>query len=132
MRKFLQLAFRNVFRNRRRTLMTLLVVGGGVAGLLLVGGFFSFMFWGLRESTIRNGLGHLQVYNADFFKRDEPHVLENGLDDVPRLSETISGMEHVRGVAPRIEFYGMVSNGMKSSVFMGTARRSGEREEHGF
>lgn len=35
MRKFLQLAFRNVFRNKRRTLMTLLVVAGGVAGLLL-------------------------------------------------------------------------------------------------
>jgi len=37
--KFLLLAFRNVFRNRRRTLMTLTMVGGGVAGLLLVGGF---------------------------------------------------------------------------------------------
>src|SRR5208337_502781 len=121
MGKFLLLAFRNVFRNRRRTVMTLLVVGGGVAGLLLVGGFFSFMFWGLRESTIRNGLGHLQVYNADFFERDETHALENGLDDAPRLAATIAGMEHVRGVAPRIEFYGMVSNGMKSSVFMGTA-----------
>lgn len=132
MRKFLQLAFRNVFRNRRRTLMTLLVVGGGVAGLLLVGGFFSFMFWGLRESTIRNGLGHLQVYNADFFKRDEAHVLENGLDDVPRLSATISGMKHVRGVAPRIEFYGMVSNGMKSSVFMGTAVDPAKEKSMGF
>jgi len=27
----------------------------------------------------------------------------------------------VRGVAPRIEFYGMLSNGVKSSVFMGSA-----------
>ena len=39
MSKFLLLAFRNVFRNRRRTLMTLLMVGGGVAGLLLAGGY---------------------------------------------------------------------------------------------
>jgi len=37
MGKFLLLAFRNVFRNRRRTIMTLIMVGGGVAGLLLVG-----------------------------------------------------------------------------------------------
>ena len=41
MGKFLLLAFRNVFRNRRRTIMTLMMVGGGVAGLLLVGGFFA-------------------------------------------------------------------------------------------
>ena len=29
MGKFLLLAFRNVFRNRRRTVMTLVMVGGG-------------------------------------------------------------------------------------------------------
>ena len=75
MRKFLLLAFRNVFRNSRRTMMTLLVVAGGLAGLLLVGGFFSFMFWGLRESTIRNGLGHLQVFSAEHFRRDETHLI---------------------------------------------------------
>ena len=79
MAKFLLLAFRNVFRNRRRTLMTLLMVGGGVAGLLLVGGFFAFMFRGLRESTIRNGLGHIQIFTAEHFTRDEVHVLDTGI-----------------------------------------------------
>lgn len=132
MRKFLQLAFRNVFRNKRRTLMTLLVVAGGVAGLLLVGGFFSYMFWGLRESTIRNGLGHLQVYNADYFRRDEDRALANGLDDYRRIMTLAAGTKHVRGVAPRIEFYGMVSNGMKSSVFMGTAVDPGKEMSMGF
>ena len=49
MSKFLLLAFRNVFRNRRRTLMTLLMVGGGVAGLLLAGGYFAFMTAGFAD-----------------------------------------------------------------------------------
>ena len=57
MGKFLLLAFRNVFRNRRRTIMTLFMVSGGVAGLLLAGGYFAHMIDGLREDTIRNGLG---------------------------------------------------------------------------
>ena len=64
MGKFLLLAFRNVFRNRRRTIMTLLMVGGGVTGLLLSGGFFAFMIDGLREHTIQEGLGHLQIFTA--------------------------------------------------------------------
>ena len=132
MRKFLLLAFRNVFRNRRRTMMTLLVVAGGVAGLLLVGGFFSFMFWGLRESTIRNGLGHLQVFNAERFRRDEMHVLENGLDHFRKIAATSEGLPHVRGVTARIEFYGMVSNGAKSSVFMGSAVDPARERRMGF
>ena len=121
MGKFLLLAFRNVFRNRRRTVMTLLMVGGGVAGLLLVGGFFAFMFRGLRESTIRTGLGHIQIFNAEHFRRDEVHVLDTGISNWRQVATAAESAQHVRGVAPRIEFYGMLSNGVKSSVFMGSA-----------
>jgi len=121
MSKFLLLAFRNVFRNRRRTLMTLLMVGGGVAGLLLVGGFFARMFWGLRESTINDGLGHIQIFTAEHFNREEKHVLDTGIDNWRQVSSAVSSGPHVKGVAPRIEFYGMLSNGVKSGVFMGSA-----------
>ncbi len=121
MSKFLLLAFRNVFRNRRRTLMTLLMVGGGVAGLLLAGGYFAFMTDGLRENTIRNGVGHIQIFTAEHFRRDEVRVLDTGIDNWRQVAATVASAGHVRGVAPRIEFYGMVSNGQKSSVFMGSA-----------
>lgn len=121
MRNFLLLAFRNVFRNRRRTAMTLLMVAGGVAGLLLAGGYFQFMTDGLRENTIRNGLGHIQVFNAEHFRRDEVRVLDTGIDDWRQVAARVTSLPHVRGVAPRIEFYGMVSNGQKSSIYMGSA-----------
>jgi putative ABC transport system permease protein len=121
MGKFLLLAFRNVFRNRRRTIMTLTMVGGGVAGLLLVGGFFAFMFQGLRENTIRTGLGHIQIFTAEHFDRDEDRVLSTGIDNWRQVAATVKTASHIRGVAPRIGFNGMVSNGTKSSVFMGSA-----------
>ncbi len=121
MSKFLLLAFRNVFRNRRRTAMTLMMVAGGVTGLLLAGGYFQFMTDGLRESTIRNGLGHIQIFNAEHFERDEVRVLDTGIDDWHRVAARVASTAHVRGVAPRIEFYGMVSNGQKSAVYMGSA-----------
>jgi len=121
MGKFLLLAFRNVFRNRRRTAMTLLMVGGGVAALLLGGGYFRFMSQGLRESTIRNGLGHLQIFTAEHFKRDEIHVLDTGIENWRRVASVANAAPHVRGIAPRIEFYGMVSNGQNWSAYMGSA-----------
>lgn len=132
MGKFLLLAFRNVFRNRRRTVMTLLMVGGGVAGLLLVGGFFAFMFRGLRESTIRTGLGHIQIFNAEHFSRDEVHVLDTGISNWRQVAGATESAQHVRGVAPRIEFYGMLSNGVKSSVFMGSAVDPDTERKMGF
>ena len=121
MGKFLLLAFRNIFRNRRRTVMTLIMVGGGVTGLLLVGGFFARMFWGLRESTINDGLGHIQIFTAEHFDREEKHVLDTGIDNWRQIAATVSTGGHVRGIAPRIEFNGMLSNGVKSGVFLGSA-----------
>jgi len=101
--------------------MTLFMVGVGVAGLLLAGGYFAFMTHGLRESTINNGLGHLQIFTADHFNRDEVRVLDTGIDNWHQVAANVKTGGHVRGVAPRIEFYGMVSNGEKSSVFIGSA-----------
>jgi putative ABC transport system permease protein len=132
MRKFLSLAFRNVFRNRRRTLMTLLMVAGGVSALLLAGGFFASMFYRLREATIQNGLGHLQIYNAVYFMKDEQRVLEYGLEGHAGIAAQARSMAHVRGVAPRIEFTGMVSNGMKSATFLGTAVDAAAERRTGF
>lgn len=132
MGKFLLLAFRNVFRNRRRTVMTLMMVGGGVAGLLLVGGFFAFMMRGLREGTIRNGIGHIQIFTAEHFRRDEVHVLDTGISNWQQVASAVRSADHVRGVAPRIEFYGMLSNGVKSSVFMGSAVDPQTERDMGF
>ncbi len=132
MTRFLSLAFRNVFRNRRRTAMTMVIVSGGVTALLLAGGFFALMFDGIRENTIQNGLGHLQIYNADFFTKEERKTLENGLADYAALVKTAEGLPHVKGVAPRIEFFGMISNGQKSPTYMAQAVDPAAEERMGF
>jgi len=130
--KFLLLAFRNIFRNRRRTLMTLMMVGGGVVCLLLAGGYFGFMTHGLRESTINDGLGHIQIFTADHFRRDEVRVLDTGIENWQQVAATVSTGGHVRGVAPRIEFYGMVSNGTKAAGFMGSGVDPAAEKSLGF
>jgi len=112
--------------------MTMIMVGGGVAGLLLVGGFFARMFWGLRESTINDGLGHIQIFTAEHFNREEKHVLDTGIENWRQVAGTVSTGGHVRGVAPRIEFNGMLSNGIKSGVFMGSAVDPVAEESLGF
>lgn len=132
MSHFLLLAFRNVFRNRRRTLLTLFIVAGGVSALLLAGGFFALMFWGLRETTIQGGLGHLQIYNASFFDREERKALENGLTDYRAVAAVAEATPHVKGVAPQIEFFGMASNGMKSTTYMAMGLDPAAEERMGF
>src|SRR5215467_11635102 len=61
-----RLAMRNMLRNRRRTLLTLLAIMAGMTSVIVFGGFISYTYWGLREMTIHSQMGHLQVYKAGY------------------------------------------------------------------
>jgi putative ABC transport system permease protein len=115
-----KLALRNVFRNRRRSAITLLVIVFGAVGLILFGGYKAITFHALRESTIRNRLGHLQIYKAGFEKAEARKPLEYGLDDVAQLRTAVERDPRVRMTTAQITLMGLISNGDKSETFMAT------------
>ena len=119
MHTFIALATKNVFRNRRRTVITGLVLVFGAAALILAGGFVSFSFRGLRESTIRGQLGHIQVYTRESLLREEEKPMQFGLEGADSLKARIDALSHVRFTMARVEFMGLLSNGDKSAVFLG-------------
>lgn len=115
-----RLALRNVFRNRRRSAMTLLVIVFGAVGLILFGGYKAITFRGLRESTIRNRLGHLQIYKAGFERAEAKKPLEYGLEDVATLRAAVARDPRVKMTTAQITLMGLVSNGDKSETFLAT------------
>jgi len=116
----LSLALRNVARNRRRSLLTGGVVVFGFAAIALSGGFMSQSFEGLRDGTIRNGTGHLQLAEPAFFDGTEDAALEHGLPDSARATGLLAKDAAVQEVLARIDFVGLASNGSRSVPFMGT------------
>jgi len=115
------LAFRNVFRNRRRSAITLLVIVFGAVGLILFGGYKSRTFYALRESTIRNRLGHLQIYRRGFAAAEAQKPLQYGLEDAGALRRDVERDPRVAMTAAQITLMGLVSNGEKSETFLATA-----------
>ena len=55
-RVFLNLAVRNIFRNRRRTILTFFAIASGMASIIVFGGFVSYTYFALREQTIHSQL----------------------------------------------------------------------------
>jgi putative ABC transport system permease protein len=111
-------ALKNITRNKRRSTTMLGMITLGSLALLLAGGYSAATFRLLRENTIANGLGHIQI-GGPGFREEEPKPLASGLTDVASIRRIARGNPHVRAAAARIEFGGLASNGEKSVVFLG-------------
>src|SRR5438067_8305 len=84
---YAKLALRNVFRNRRRTLITLAAMGFGAAAIIVFGGFVHSIYYGVRESTIRSQVGHIQIYRKAYDDR----FLRIGLPETQRVLDLEGG-----------------------------------------
>lgn len=113
------IAFRNVLRHRRRSLTGVSSVAFGVIALMLAAGFIQWIYWAMREDTIRSRLGHMQIVAAGY--------MENGQADpfkylLPAHSKERTAIEQLPGVetlAPRLGFSGLISLGETTLSFTG-------------
>lgn len=114
-----ELALRNVLRNRRRSLLTAGIVVFGFAAFALAGGFMSQTFDGLKQGTIRGGVGQIQVAQGETFRGAEDRTLEHGIVDAAVVESILKRDPAVESVLPRIDFVGLVSNGARSVPYLG-------------
>jgi putative ABC transport system permease protein len=116
-----RLAFRNVARQRRRSLIGMLSVAFGVVCLLLAAGFIEWIYWGMREDTIRSGLGHIQVVRKGFMDAGQSDPFAYLLPAQSREQELLESWPGVRTVSPRLGFNGLASFGDTTISFLGEA-----------
>src|SRR5216117_4050368 len=116
---YAKLAVRNVFRNRRRTLITLAAMGFGAAAIIVFGGFVHSIYFGVRESTIRSQVGHIQIYRKGYSEKGNLAPYDYLIADYPALREALQRLPHVRTVTARLGLSGLVSTGDTTTAFVG-------------
>ena len=114
-----KLAFRNIFRQRMRTALTLAAIVFGVAGLILSGGFVEDIFVQLREATIHSRLGHLQVSRAGYATFGRRSPFQYAIAEPDSLMRELARRPHVVLVLPRLAFAGLLSNGRANDSIIG-------------
>ncbi|WP_255991161.1 ABC transporter permease [Chitinolyticbacter albus] len=86
--KTMQLAARNLARNRRRSATTLFAMVVGVVAVLLFGGYIRTINLGLQTDYVRRA-GHLQVQHKDYFLFGSGNPAAYGIADPDALIAAI-------------------------------------------
>lgn len=119
----LSLALRNLQRNRRRSLATLLALVIGGASILLFGGYVQNIVYGMQTGYVRGG-GHLQLQHRDYFLFGSADPTAYGIADYAHVIDVV---EHdpvlsplLTVVTPSLEFGGIAGNfaaGVSRTIF---------------
>jgi putative ABC transport system permease protein len=109
----LSLATRNLLRNRRRSLATLLALAIGATSVLLFGGYSADIRYSLLTGYVQSG-GHLQIQHRDFFLFGNGNPTSYGISNYAPLIDAIKADPDLKGalrvVSPTLQFGGLAGN----------------------
>lgn len=116
-------AFLNLFRHKRRSFSTIVAIVLGGVSIFLYGGFIDYSFWILKEQTIRTNIGHVQIYNQNYFETSNKNksLIENYTQLKQAILETPELAENISTLSGQLEFTGVISQyeNETSSYFSG-------------
>lgn len=111
--KTLTLAWRNLLRNQRRSLMTLIAMVLGLVAVLLFGGYVTDIKYGLQSEFVRR-TGHLQIQQKDYFRLGSGNPTAYGIASYERIVTAIKQDAALAPllvvVTPTLQFGGVAGN----------------------
>jgi putative ABC transport system permease protein len=108
----LKIAFRNIFRQKRRSILTALSMFGGFVLAAFFIGFSEGTYNGIIDTFTRNQMGHIQIHHKDYL--DRPSLYKT-VDCLPEIENILSEVDKVDSWAPRIYSAGLASVTEKSA-----------------
>ncbi|MCP5103365.1 MAG: ABC transporter permease [bacterium] len=108
----LKIAFRNIFRQKRRTVLTALSMFGGFVLAAFFIGWSDGMYSRIIDMFTRNRTGHIQVHHKEYL--DRPSMYKT-VDNLPEIEKMLKETEAVDSWAPRLYSAGLASVGEKTA-----------------
>ncbi len=119
--KIFNLAWRNVFRHTRRTIITAVAMSVGLAAMI----YMNTMMNGVDELAARNIIdfetSHLEIFAKGYYREEGLFPLDTIIENPEFILEKIKGIGAIKDIAPRVKFQCLVNNGIDELPVLGIA-----------
>lgn len=120
----LSLAWRNLLRNRRRSLMTLIAMVLGLTAVLLFGGYIRDINYSLQTNFVTS-TGHLQIQHKDYYRFGSGNPAAFGIAQYEHIIDTVKHdpvlAPMLTVVTPSLQFGAIAGNfaaGLSRTVYV--------------
>jgi len=112
----IKLAWRNIWRNKRRTLITISAIAFGVFFAAFMTAFNKGIFDSMMDGAIEQYFGYAQIHGENYW---EDKVIDNSIEFDATLRAIPEKVAEVQDVIPRIESFALASAGdLTSGAFV--------------
>ena len=91
---FLSMAWRNVWRHRRRSVLTIMTISLGLAFFIFMRGIGDGFHEQMVDNSVQSHIGHIQIHRMGY--RDDPG-LNKTLPDLDNVQQAIRELPALRG-----------------------------------
>jgi len=105
--KLTQIAWRNIFRNKRRSALSCGAIAVAAMSIVLLFGLIDWLKDDLKNNLFKFYTGQIRIRHVDFDKYEHLSPLHLKVDHIPQLLEEISHIKGIKAVAPRVSFPAM-------------------------
>lgn len=116
-----KMAFRNVLRNTRRSILTAVGIIIAVMLIIFAQGLFTGMVDNMIENTARIASGHIRIVAPEYLRREKLLPLEEAVDITPELQKMIESTPQVTAYTYRIPFGVLLTKDENSKPAFGNA-----------
>lgn len=110
MKTIAKLAWRNIWRNRRRTLLTSIAIVFGVIFTLFAQCYIKGIFSSFFDDLIRNETGHVKIASREFLRLERILPKEHLVYDYQNLEGSFSSLSGIKSMTERIKFLLVLSH----------------------
>ncbi len=113
--KFLTISFRDLARNRRRTVLTALAVALGLVVAMTMSSLIEGMYSNMLTDNIRLSTGHLQIRNESYEEGKVSLLSKDLLEDPQAWAVQLEALPEVQSAAPVLWSSGLLSTAQEST-----------------
>jgi ABC-type lipoprotein release transport system permease subunit len=119
MKDYFKIAWRNLWRNKRRTLLTIASVLFALFLALIMRSMQLGSYASMVESAVKSSTGYIQVHEKGYWADKS---IDNTFETSRSLEEKILGHPNVTQIIPRLESFALLSSGKqtKGAAVIGT------------
>jgi len=114
-----KLAWRNVFRHTRRTVITAAAISVGLSAMILMNSMMNGVDKLASQNIIDYETSHLEIFADGYYREEGVFPLDTIIDNPGLILKKIEQISNVKSVAPRVKFQASISNGIDELPVIG-------------